>query len=512
MRLIHKKLIALVFVALILFPLFGVGVGGNAYADTALSGYSDVLNDLQKDDSFNPDEYPAIDGDYSLQVIQIAESTAGELFVYVYQPAANEKPLTATQINMSLTDDFAPYDYEDNVTETPDDNQDGGEVGGGHGGGGVGGRSAASSYLYDLTLLNRNGVFAKYKVASFAINGSMVRYYNITSIYRLFDVDIDEPTGGSDTIEEVAFPVGKFFTVETAVNGKIIYNCEKRKVVEVLKPFFAHIRYTDDNGWTKKSCDSHFVAFSTDWQIDELYLAELEYTARSAEAFGKNDQTTGVSFGDPELKHVILTDDDRFSVSDDFFWLFTHTLERCRIETVEKFISEESDKLSSSDTKRLKDLTWVLRFAETDYKITKNLLTGYFSEDYTYISDVAILRLKFKSQGTVYDLGAVADIGTGSVKPINKEKSLWEIFIDFCKFLESVTGLNYVVWAIILLAIPLGAVFGILSILIPPVRFVLGKIFKGIGYFFYYLGYGLFWLVSRPFVGIKALIDKLRGN
>lgn len=207
-----------------------------------------------------------------------------------------------------------------------------------------------------------------------------------------------------------------------------------------------------------------------------------------------------------------MTDDERFSVRDDFFWLFTDTLERCRIVNAENFISDESDKLSSSDTKRLKELSWVLRFAETDYKITKNLLTGYFEEDYTFISEVAILRLKFKSQGEVYDLGAVADIGTGSVKPINKEKSLWEIFIDFCKFLESVTGLHYVVWAIILLAIPLGAVLGILSIFIPSVRFVLGKIFKGIGYFFYYLGYGLFWLVSRPFVGIKALIDKLRGN
>lgn len=318
MRLIHKKLIVFVFVTLVLFSLIGIGVGGNAYADTSLSGYSGVLDDLQKDETFNPDDYPAIDDDYSLQVIQIAESTAGELFVYVYQPAANVKPLTATQINMSLTDDFAPYDYEDNVDnvgsntggngESGNDGVFGGEDGGGHGGGGGSFHSLeratdtqSSTYLYDLTLLNRNGVFAKYKVSGFTVNGSMVRYYNITSIYREFNKDLgDEPTGGSDTIVEVSFPVGKLFTVETAVNGQITYSCEKHKVVEVLKPFFGHIRYTDDNGWTKKSCDSHFVAFSTDWQIDELYLAELEYTALSAETFGKNGQTTGVSFGDGE--------------------------------------------------------------------------------------------------------------------------------------------------------------------------------------------------------------------
>ena len=111
-------------------------------------------------------------------------------------------------------------------------------------------------------------------------------------------------------------------------------------------------------------------------------------------------------------------------------------------------------------------------------------------------------------------MGVVSDIGHSDNKPDNEpnKKSLWNYFIDFCKFLESVTGLHYVFWAIILFAIPLGAVLGILSIFIQPLRFALGKIFKGIGYFFYYFGYGLFWLVSRPFVGIKALIDKLRGN
>ncbi len=101
---IHNKLICLLFVILLIFSLFG-GVGGKVYA--SFENYTDVLADLQKDKNFNINDYPAIENNYSLQVITIAESTDGELFVYVYQPSANVKPLTATQINMSLTEDFS---------------------------------------------------------------------------------------------------------------------------------------------------------------------------------------------------------------------------------------------------------------------------------------------------------------------------------------------------------------------------------------------------------------------
>ena len=65
--------------------------------------YSDVLDDLSKDASFNPDNYPAIADDYSLKVIQIAEGSDGELFVYVYQPSGVKGKLRATSINISTS-------------------------------------------------------------------------------------------------------------------------------------------------------------------------------------------------------------------------------------------------------------------------------------------------------------------------------------------------------------------------------------------------------------------------
>ena len=81
------------------------------YAETA--SYTDVLDDLRKDENFSPALYPEVADDYSLQVIQIAESQDRELFVYVYQPCQIVYPLVATDINMSLSDKVGSIVVED---------------------------------------------------------------------------------------------------------------------------------------------------------------------------------------------------------------------------------------------------------------------------------------------------------------------------------------------------------------------------------------------------------------
>ena len=108
--------------------------------------------DLTKDESFNVEDYPAIANDYSLQVIQIAESVNGELFVYVYQPSDATKDLTATTIRMSQS-----------IGEN------------------------AKWRDYDLTLLSTEGVLDKYRVEGITILSDVVRYYDIAAIHRAFD-------------------------------------------------------------------------------------------------------------------------------------------------------------------------------------------------------------------------------------------------------------------------------------------------------------------------------------
>ena len=516
MRLIHKKLISFLFVAFVIISILGIGVGGKAYADTSLSGYSNVLDDLQKDDSFTISEYPAIDDDYSLQVIQIAESTAGELFVYVYQPAANTRQLKATLINMALTEDFSVYDYDDSGSLVE---------GGGHGGGGGSIRSAenstASTYLYDLTLINYSGVFAKYKVKGFAVSNDEIRYYNITSIYREYNEELGDTGSSPESIlTGKSFPVGKLFIAET-VDGQVKYGCEKRDVVQITDIFFDYLRY--ENGHSgigiclDNYTDSHYIAFSTDWNMSDLYDVDISFFIQPWEDtyasmldydFGR-PSTMSIPNG-KETKKTIPVESTDVGANLPSGWLKSNYHSWNRIQTVDSFKSNCGIDLSNEVRNNLKGKQWVLQFYESDYSVFRMGQTA--TVNYTKVTNETILRLHFKSNGNVYNLGAVSDMGYSDDKSGNKDKSLWDYFIEFCKWLESVTGLHYVVWAIILIAVPCGAVLGILSIFIAPLRFVLGKIFEGIGYGIYYVGYAIVWLVSRPFVGIKALIDKLRGN
>lgn len=52
-------------------------------ASADVISYTNVLDDLKKDENFDINDYPTNFSDYSLNVIQIAEGSSGELFVYV---------------------------------------------------------------------------------------------------------------------------------------------------------------------------------------------------------------------------------------------------------------------------------------------------------------------------------------------------------------------------------------------------------------------------------------------
>ena len=114
------------------------------------NSFSNVLEDLESDENFVVEEYPVNMTDYSLQIINVAESIDKELFIYVYQPCSPNNRLKATSINMSLQDaGLGDVDYN----------------------------------LYTLTLLNSNGVFVKYKVDNFVVSADTIRFYNIASIH-----------------------------------------------------------------------------------------------------------------------------------------------------------------------------------------------------------------------------------------------------------------------------------------------------------------------------------------
>ena len=175
--------------------------------------YSSPLDDLSKDSNFNASEYLVVNDKYSIEVIQIAESENNELFVYTYQPCQDTYPLTATEINMSLSAD---------VGCVVDD--DGNYVAG-----------SATSKLYKLEFLNADGVFAKYKVSDFTVSDDIVRYYTISTIYRDYIGDIDGSSGNDNTILSKAFAVGKQYAAITTENG-VSYACKNIDFVVIKNP------------------------------------------------------------------------------------------------------------------------------------------------------------------------------------------------------------------------------------------------------------------------------------
>lgn len=456
-----------VFTAVLAFCLFvSVLMGGwqslPAYA--AASAYSDVLSDLQVDSEFNADDYPNNTSDYTIQLIQIAESTSGELFVYTYQPSQVSKYLVATEINMSLTD------------------------------------SASGTKLYPLTLLNCNRVFCKYKVNDIAVNAETTRYYNITSIYRDWDREIDDETGNDNTKNSVAYPVGKLYTATTE-NGNITYGCAETETIQIINPYADYLEYSNGFKFCPNWCHSHYVAFSTDKKIDTLMEADVSYVRRSASratGLGLSGDTT---YKD-ETQEIARLDGTQKGGNAADGW-FAKKYEWERIQSVSDFIAKED--LKDETKANLEGKQWVLRFVETDISMVVG--QGSTVTFWTDISQVTILRLKFVTDGKVYDLGAVSDKVTGDNKPgnnnTNEHASLWE-------WLSRITGIPQWAWKLIAAIVVLAILLPVLSIFFPVIGQILLWIVKIIGKGFYYLFKGLLWLICLPFKGIAALVEKIK--
>lgn len=372
---LKKGIIAAVLAAVMLI-LFLVGTGGASAAHAATYLDTLVLEDLRKDSTFSESDYPAIKNDYSLQVIQIAESSDGELLIYVYQPSAKTKTLTATTINISTA-------INDNL----------------------------KYQNYKLTLLGASGVFAKYRVEDFTVKSDVVRYYDISSIFRAYDSGIDSPASGGNLISEVAYEVAQLWTACT-LNGTVTYEMIYDEVITITDKYVGYVRYVDGyNFWGSyiDHCDSHYVAFSTDYDIDKLYEADISFITQSSHHYlGGNSGTDGITtLGDKVDNFKSLNYTDVVSNSGNMLWGKKYTWNR--IEKVSDFIRNED--LKDETKAQLQGKKWVLRFYETEFteQYSGSPASGNFSINRysTLVSDVTILRLKFETAGKVYNLGVV---------------------------------------------------------------------------------------------------------
>lgn len=440
MTMTKRRLFAVFAVVLLMCGILFTGITDVALAE-GTTEYSGVTEDLSKDGTFPFEDYPAKDNDYSLEVVQIAESVNGELFVYVYQPAGLVKPMNATSINISTAINDSLH-YRN----------------------------------YKLKLLDRQGVFGKYLVEDLTVKNDALRYYDISSIYRKWDSSIDASAGDGNMITEVAYEVGKLYSAST-VDGQVTYECITTETILITDKHVGYLRYNNGFFLSRfEKCDSHYVAFSTDHRIDKLLEADVYFVSQYQMSRHNNSLGTDTFEAGEEIEHyVTLSYTDEASNPAD--GLFGKKYEWNRIESVEDFIAKED--LTDSTIASLEGKEWVLRFYETEWK---QLYNDWYTEwQRTSVKEVSILRLKFETLGKVYNLGVVDNKQTGDAAPDNNNTneydfSNWGIF-NWLKYVLII--LAAIVLIILLAPILPYLIQAVVWIVMLPFR-AIAALFKGI--------------------------------
>ena len=428
-------------------------------------GYTTALEDLSTDENFNPENYPINEKDYSLQVIQIAESSEKELFIYVYQPCADSLELKASSINISCS-----LHIKENIKN------------------------------YKLNFINKVGVFYKYVVNGLTVSEETTRYYEVISIFRPWNENIDEGLDitNENTIDEVVFRVAKQYTFVTGENGVSINMSETAiETIEVTNKYVGFMRYRDKNKFffspVYGACDSHFIAFSTDKPIEKLYEVDIYYTTQKR-SWTMSGVVNKETYGELEDKYAYLNYKQYGHYKGD--GLFSYSYDWKVIQSMEEFVaSENSDRdnmfsmgifdvgtinrLTDEGYEDLKSQQWVVRFAETEY-VNSEFWDGTYNtiiESNTIVGDVTILRLAFETKGVYYDLPVIDNKQTGDGIPDNIQKPSLQAN-DMFKIL-------LILILIIILIYVLGP---IIPTVISIVLWVVKTVFKII-----------YWVISLPF-------------
>ncbi len=486
----NKVFLTVCLIVMLLSVVLSIGSPSMAFADSSMT--SSVLEDLRQDKSFEIGHYPINNKDYSIKVIQVAESVDGFLLIYTYQPSNNKEPLDVTKVNMSLSQ----------------------EVG--------------DTTLYDLTLLSRNGVFSKYKVEGLTVGSQSIRYYNITSVYRDWVASIDKPADNDNTVNGVAYSVGQLWSARS-VSGNVVYDMSETEVIVITEQMIGSRRYYDGFRWENSpSCDSHFLAFSCDHSIDKLLSAKIEFDTNEYKEF-KGGLFTKDSYEISDAVHHIVNLYDYQVASNDGSGWFGEYKEWHRMSSMTDFIKEVG--IEGDDKKMLEQYDWILNFYESSYVCEfggKDFIIALFSSwaairdartsRFEKVSNVSLLRLSFEYDGQIYDLGVVSNTQTGSNKPMNGNGSF-----DLLAWLEEKTGIPKGVWIAGVVLIILAILMPILSAVFPAFGQVLKTVFevlcnalksliKGLGIVLKYFFKALWWLICLPFKGLKALITKIKDR
>lgn len=421
--------------------------------------YSNVLDDLKKDPSFDPSDYPDKPDDYSLKVIQIAEGKNGELFLYVYQPIFPYRNDKASYINIAFQDQ----------------------------------RDPTADLKYErrsLTFLNSNGALCKYLINDCYVSDDTIRYYSVASIYRPYIEGVDMSYEAIDSKQHSAFAVGKLWSA-CVYNNELSYGCFDIDTVDVEITASGDVYYKDGlQGLYLSACNSHYFAFKVEnYSITDIFDADITYDLIPY---------SHTVLSDPKIddsRETISKDSETIYKSQEVTFeptgLFGKKATWKRIQTVTEFLTDVKAQNKEFESCELEDINaaqFVFRVAETDYFTTLDYVDGNHLYRYYRLANSGVLRLHFATADGVYNLGAVSDlVGTDGMSDTKDDpsadlKEWWEELLSilglilFCLAISAFWGpisfvLN-VLWVLLKLVLKI-----ILKILSLPFKFI-GWLFK----------------------------------
>lgn len=444
-------------VLLCLFCAFGVMRLAAVYAAES----PEVLQDLLRDKDFDESIYSYVKDDYGLYVIQIAESSNKELFVYVYQPCHDTYDLIGTKISIS-------YGYSVNG-------------------------AGLSPKLYNLRLISTSGTLDKYYVDGFTVPNDGDRYYNIVEIFRMVNTEIDGEQDPTTPKTDIAYSVGQQWYA-CDLNGS------KRYEMNTFKTLQVETVWTDDivihDGFTLGSlllkhgmCNVWFYCFNVDeYVINHIFDGDINYSVRDViwSNVGTGDGYENY-FNERENQALTLTDIDEMIYKGHGLGSRTHSWNR--ILSSEKFVSTVEEQGNSFDSvvrEKILSSQWVFSFLETE-RIEHRVTGSVRSIEYSDVYDVGLLRLHFQDvTGNYYDLGVVNDltnpdnVSGGEINDLAEQfKEFWEMFVKI------IFGIIFVIVLVVLLNF------------VPPIK----KLFKWI---FEFIGK----VISAPFKLLKSIFKK----
>lgn len=464
-----KKFIALILALLSLIFIYS-SYFTVVKAETT-TAYTDVLEDLQKDENFKIAKYPASSETRTMSVIQIAESSDRELFIYVYEPCYKTEKYNVDKIRLGDVEIGLDTTYKD----------------------------------YNLTLLNSNGVFFKYKVEDFTVRESNVRYYDVVSL--LYKLDEPYKDFWGQTITRKSIEVKQKWEALT-FEGKTTYRMEKLTTVTIMDKLVGFIRYEDGYLAYDKCTDSHFVAFNTGNKIDTLEEVQISFYKQfyryRFDTSGNDGHKKNEFYGEPEKVDLTLYHDDYGTVDNEKWFLKDYKWKR--IQTINNFLKEEdfsNIEFVEGYKEKLSNMQFILRFTETPYTYTSvnyedpfnHQLEFYTNYEQTHVSQVTILRLKFKTAGKPYNLGVVDNYQTGPDEPSGTVDPEIDLGID-----DIWEKIQKIISLVLILVIG-GVIVAILSPFIP-------MIVKGIVLVFSWIIKGIWWVICLPFKLIGKLFKR----